>query len=186
MTETRKFHGQDERDAHALAVGKIALAWNEFHETLGELFARLFVKHHHATALAIWHCLDSDRTQRRLLRAMAETQLQWNKKGLEELIWLLNQTDRILSEQRNVGVHAPLMSFTETDGTHKMLPLSMYGNRNAAKIEGRDILSEYAHYEKQIRQMGTFAFALSFKLTDAKHNPDDDWPPRPKLTGRPT
>lgn len=186
MSDEPKFHGQDNKDAHALAIGKIALAWNEFHETLGELFARLFVKFHHATALAIWHCLDSDRTQRRLLRAMAETQLKSNRRGLEELVWLLNQTDQMLSEQRNVGIHAPLMSFTDTDGTHKMLPLSQFGNRNAAKIVGRDVLREYAHYEKQIRQIATFAFALSFKLTDGRYNPDDEWPSRPKLSGRPT
>jgi hypothetical protein len=64
-----------------------------------------------------------------------------------------------------------------------MLPLSHYGNRNAAKIEGRDILQEYAHYEKQIRQMGTFAVALSGKLRN--DTPDDEWPKRPKLSGRP-
>ncbi|MET4151715.1 hypothetical protein BjapCC829_24735 [Bradyrhizobium barranii] len=186
MSDEPKFHGQENKDAHALAIGKIAMGWNEFHETLGELFARLFTKSHHATALAIWHCLDSDRTQRRLLRAMAETQLQWNKRGLEELIWLLNQTDQMLSQQRNVGIHAPLMSFTEADGTHKMLPLSHFGNRNAAQIEGRDILLEYGHYEKQIRQIGGFAFALTFKLTMGKDNTDDTWPQRPKLSGRPT
>lgn len=183
MADEPKFHGQKNRDAHALAIGRIALAWNEFHETLGELFAGLSkVKSQYRSALAIWHCLDSDRTQRRLLRTMAETRLKGNKKGLEELIWLLNQTDRILSEQRNVGIHAPLMSFTDADGTHRMLPLSHYGNRNAAKIEGSDILQEYAHYEKQIRQMGTFAFALGAKLRN--DNTDDQWPKRPKLSGR--
>jgi hypothetical protein len=79
------------KDAHALAIGKIAMAWNEYHELLGNLFASLFTKSHYTTILAIWHCLDNDRTQRRLLRAAAETYLHFDKNGLEELLWLLNK-----------------------------------------------------------------------------------------------
>jgi hypothetical protein len=80
----------DTRDAHALAIGKIAMAWNEYHELLGGLFSGLFTKSHYTTTLAIWHCLDNDRTQRRLLRAAAETYLgqRLDKRGLEELLWL--------------------------------------------------------------------------------------------------
>jgi hypothetical protein len=171
------------KDAHALAIGKMVMAWNEFHEIFGEIFAGLFSKSHWETSLAIWHCLDSDRTQRRLLRAAAETHLQWNKKGLEEILWLLNKTDSLISQQRNVGVHAPLMSMFELDGTHKVLPLAMFGNRNAKQLMGKDILREYAHYEQQIRKMIGFAFALQFKLTSGKHT-DDPWPERPRLTSQ--
>jgi hypothetical protein len=32
--EKPKYHGQEDRDAIALAIGKIVMAWNEFHETL--------------------------------------------------------------------------------------------------------------------------------------------------------
>jgi hypothetical protein len=75
----------DLKDAHALAIGKIVMAWNEYHEIFGEIFAGLFTKSHAETSLAIWNCLDSDRTQRKLLRAAADIHLHWNKKGLEEL-----------------------------------------------------------------------------------------------------
>src|SRR5262249_25924983 len=96
------------RDKHALAIGKIAIAWNEYHEILGELFANLFTLSHYEETLAIWQCLDSDRTQRKLLRAAAETFLRkrsrLDKTGLEELTWLLNKTDTILAQQRNIGV----------------------------------------------------------------------------------
>jgi hypothetical protein len=127
--------------------------------------------------------LDSDRTQRKLLRAAAETYLHWNNKGLEELLWLLNKTDSVLSQQRNVGVHAPLVTQMEMDGSHKILPFVVWGNRNAKRIEGHDILREYAHYEQQIRKMYDFAFALHFKLTLGKYT-DDPFPERPKLSSR--
>jgi hypothetical protein len=173
------------KDAHALAIGKIVMAWNEYHEIFGEIFAGLFTKSHWETSLAIWHCLDSDRTQRKLLRAAAETHLRWNEKGLEELFWLLNKTDSLIAHQRNLGVHAPLMSITELDGTHKVQPLAMLGNRNAKQMVGKDILREYAHYEQQIKEMSSFAYALRFKLALGKHT-DDPWPERPRLSSRPS
>ncbi|MBR0714784.1 hypothetical protein [Bradyrhizobium liaoningense] len=172
------------RDAHALAIGKIAMAWNEYHELLGNLFASLFTKSHFTTTLAIWHCLDNDRTQRRLLRAAAETYLHHDKKGLEELLWLLNKTDTLLAQQRNVGIHAPLNALFEIDGKHKLLSVPGPGNRNAKHLDGRDVLAEYAHYEQQIKKMREFAFALRFKLTVGKHT-DAPWPTRPKLSVRP-
>jgi hypothetical protein len=171
------------RDKHALAIGKIAIAWNEYHELLGELFAGMFTRSHWETSLSLWHCLDSDRTQRKLLRAATETYLHWNKRGQEELRWLLNKTDTILAQQRNVGVHAPLMSLWEIDGSHKILPLAMMGNRNAKQIEGKDILQEYAHYERQIRKMYGFALGLKVKVGFHGRDPDASWPKRPQISG---
>jgi len=177
---------EETRDAHALAIGKIAMAWNEFHELLGSLFANLFTKSHYLTTLAIWHCLDSDRTQRKLLRAAAETYLgqRIDKKGLEELLWLLNKTDTLLSQQRNLRIHAPLNALFEADGGHKLLPVPGPGNRNAKQLDGRDVLKEYSHYEEQIKKMKDFAFGLRFKLTVAGSS-DDPWPERPRITARP-
>jgi hypothetical protein len=172
------------REEHALAIGKIAMAWNEFHELLGVLFASLFTKSHYVTTLAIWHCLDNDRTQRKLLRAAAETHLHWNKKGLEELLWLLNKTDHILSNQRNVGIHAPLNALFERDGEQFLFPVPGPGNRNAKQLDGLVVLKEFAHYEQQIVQMKAFAYSLRFKLSDGKHT-DDPWPERPHLSARP-
>jgi hypothetical protein len=175
----------DTRDAHALAIGKIAIAWNEYHELLGKLFAGLFTLSHYETTLAIWQCFDSDRTQRKLLRAAAQQRLEGltDKTAFEELTWLLNKTDTILAQQRNVGVHAPLMALWEMDGSHKILPHLTTGNRNAKHIEGRNILREYTHYERQIREMITFADALSKKIGYHKRD-SGPWPDRPSLSGR--
>jgi hypothetical protein len=176
------FKDDTDRDVYALAMGKIAMAWNEYHEILGDLFASIFTKSHHSTALEIWHCLDNDRTQRRLLRTAVNTHLSWNKKGVEELNWLLNKTDTLLSAQRNVGVHAPLHALMEVKGVNLMLPIPGPGNRNAKQLYGKEVLKEYAHYEQQLRTICTFATALRFKLREAAHT-DDPWPERPTLSG---
>jgi len=157
------------------------MAWNEYHEVLGSLFASLFTKSHYLTALDIWHCLDNDRTQRRLLRTAANTYLAWNKKGLEELNWLLNKTDTLLSAQRNVGVHAPLNGLFEVEGVSRLYPVPGPGNRNAKQLDGKDVLKEYAHYEQQLRKICIFATALRFKLREGRHT-DDPWPERPMLS----
>ncbi len=172
------------RDVYALAIGRIAIAWNEYHEQLGYLFARFFTKSHYNTALAIWHCLDSDRTQRRLLRSAAATHLSWNTKGLEELNWLLNKTDHVIAMQRNVGIHAPLSALFDVDGTEKLLPVPGPGNRNAKQLDGKEVLAEYAHYELQIRRISEFASALRFKLVEGRYS-KGPWPTRPKISSSP-
>lgn len=171
------------RDKHALAIGKIAVAWNEYHELLGELFAGMFTRSHWETSLSLWHCLDSDRTQRRLLRAAGETYLRSNKRAQEELRWLLNKTDTILAQQRNVGVHAPLMSLWEIDGSHKISSPYFDGQPQSQTNSGQDILQEYAHYERQIRKM--YGFALGLKVKVGFHGKDRTaaWPERPRITG---
>src|SRR3954470_20045175 len=66
-----KYHGQDDWDAHALAIGKIVMAWNQYQEMLGEIFAGLFGRRDWRLALAAWHALDNDRAQRSMLDAIA-------------------------------------------------------------------------------------------------------------------
>jgi hypothetical protein len=175
----------EDADAHALAIGKIAMAWNEYHELLGDLFASLFTKSHYNTTLAIWHCLDSDRTQRKLLRTAAETYLSQriDKKGRDELLWLLNKTDTVLSQVRNVGIHAPLSDLIGVHNVQSLVPIRSPGNRNAKQLEGRYVLKEYAHYEQQIRKMNEFAYGLRFKLSLG--HADDPWPERPRISARP-
>jgi len=55
-------------EEYALAVGKVAYAWNYLHERLGELFV-VVSGAKQSVALAIWYSTKSDRTQRDMLRA---------------------------------------------------------------------------------------------------------------------
>jgi flagellar biosynthesis chaperone FliJ len=182
MTEAEKatYYGLAELDKHALAVGRIVLAWSEFQEVLGQVYAGLFGKKGWAKALTNWQALKSDHQQRQMLRKVVPDKLAMDEKAKEELIWLLDQTDEVIADKRNVGVHAPLMSFTDEKGKHKILPLAMFGNKRAALLAGKDILTEYDHYERQIRKMATYATAIEYNISPVRAG-GVIWPDRPKV-----
>jgi Na+-translocating ferredoxin:NAD+ oxidoreductase RnfG subunit len=180
MTEAEKFYGQADRDKHALAVGRIVLAWSEFQEVLGQLYAGLFGKEGWVKALTEWQAQKSDHQQRQLLRKVVPDNLAMDEKTKEELIWLLDQTDEVIADQRNVGVHAPLMSFTDEKGKHQIVPLAMFGNKRAASLAGKDILTEYDHYEGQIRKIATYAIAIQHNISPVRAG-EVVWPDRPKF-----
>jgi len=180
-----KFHGQELKDKHAVAIGRIAMAWNELHENLAEFFGQLFEEADYGLALTSWHALVSDNAQREMLRAVAEVKLGNESKAYKELYWSLKQIKKQISNLRNTGVHMPLMSFTDLasdDRTHQILPLSMFGNRKAIAMEtsGKDILKEYADYERQIRNIGSYCFAIMFNVSPRRAGPEK-WPGRPNL-----
>jgi hypothetical protein len=151
----------------------------EYQEELSTLFGKLFTRADWPLALSTWHALDSDRSQRRML---LRAKLKLDDPLLAEIKWLVDNSDYI-ADQRNIGIHMPLMKYTELDGTFRILPLAMFGNPKAVKMTGRDLVKEYAHYERQIRKMFSYAAALSFALTP-KHRRRGRpvLPERPKLT----
>jgi hypothetical protein len=181
--DTRK---QDLRDAHALAIGRIVIAWNEFQEDLGLIFARLFHRTDYRSALAAWHALENDRAQREMLRAVAKLKLGSESKAFRETNWLLEQAHQQLSNQRNFGIHTPLIVHWDNrdnvppERVFSMVPLDMFGNRRAAAMTGKDLLKEFAHYEEQIRKMSSFASLIEVNLSPRRVGPES-WPERPQL-----
>lgn len=168
--------------AHERAIGKIVIAWNEYQAMLAQLFGKLFGRTGWSLALAAWHALDNDRAQRNMLRVVARAKLKPNNPLLAEIEWLINASNHI-ADQRNIGIHMPLMRYTDLDGNFQVLPLAMFGDQKAAKMTGRDLLKEYAHYEHQIRKMLLYAVAIDFALTPKKHRQGSAaLPERPKLT----
>lgn len=173
---------QADREAHAIAIGKIAMGWNEFHSILHELFAGLFGVRSYALAYNAWSAIPSDKSQRDMLRAVAQSKLRPGSRELKDLLWLLEKTNEIVSGQRNIGIHTTLWSLIELDGTHKFIPVATNA-RTAQALAGADILKEYAHYEKQIRKMLMFAVGLQFALSPRRKG-KRHWPERPVLSKR--
>jgi hypothetical protein len=141
MSDNKKYHGQENKDAIALAIGKIVMAWNEFHEALGELYAAIGGRQKWHQSLDEWHSIRADHTQRMKLLEAAKASL--TGRVAEETIWVVENTNTLIANQRNICVHMPLMSFTDEDGVHQMLPLTLFGNRRAIDMVGRDLLGEY-------------------------------------------
>lgn len=171
------------RDAHDLAIGRIVTAWNEYQEELGELYGNLFSRRDWKLAMASWHALENDRAQRAMLAAAAKRKLKSNSRALKEILWLVKATDGMISDQRNTGIHMPLMSFTDADGSHRMLPLAMFGHNRALRMVGKDLLREFAHYYSQIKQMRSLATAVMFNITPrSRRKGKVAWPKRPSLS----
>jgi len=183
MIDNQPFHGQAERDAHALAIGKIAMAWNEYHSILGELYSDLFTHGRNwQLALAAWHSIPSDKTQRDMLRKVAELKFKTSSRELKEINWLLEKTNEVVSVQRNIGLHTLLWSFVADDGKHLILPI-VSNDRTAKALANTKVLHEYIHYEKQIRKMLSFAVGLQFALSPRRKG-KKQWPERPALSKR--
>jgi len=172
-------------EAHERAIGKIAIAWNEYQTQLGELFGKLFGRKQWPLALAAWHALENERAQRAMLAAVARAKLKATDPLRGELLWLLTSTDGMISEQRNTGAHMPLMRYWDESGNFHIMPLTIHDNKRAAKMTGRNLLTEFGHCEQQIRKMHGYAVAISFALTPRNlRRGSAKMPKRPQLHGR--
>jgi hypothetical protein len=169
-------------EAHERAIGKIVIAWNEYQTQLGDVFGKLFGQKQWSLALAAWHVLENERAQRAMLAAVARAKLKATDPLRGELLWLLASTDGMISEQRNTGVHMPLMRYWDENGNFHILPLTTHDNKRAAKMTGRNLLTEFGHYERQIREMRGYAMAISFALTPkGRRRGSAKMPNRPQL-----
>ncbi len=175
---TEQHHGQAAKDAHALAIGKIVMAWNEFHECLGEMYAEICGRDNWQASLAEWHSLRSDYQQRLKLAEASKAHLTGH--ALEETIWVIDSTNQMVSGQRNIGVHMPLMSYTDIDGMHQMLPLAMFGNRRAIGMMGKNLLAEYEHFRSQIARLSFYAGNIRYNISPIRQGAEK-WEERPTL-----
>ena len=173
-----KYHGQENKDAIALAIGKIVMVWNEFHEKLAETYAEICGRDKWHQSLDEWHRIRDDRAQRMKLLGAAKANL--TGRALEETIWVVENTDTLIANQRNIGVHMPLMSFTDADGVHQMLPHTLWGNKRAICMIGRDLLGEYEHFRSQIAKMSFFAGSIRYNIAPGRQGPEE-WDKRPTL-----
>src|SRR5665213_1757972 len=103
-------------ELYAVAVGRVAHAWNY----LQEKFALLFVEVTGADrtlALAVWYSVSNDRTQRGMLKAAinAGPERKWESAHLSGvrsgLLWLLSEAET-LGDARNDAIHAPCSAIT--------------------------------------------------------------------------
>jgi hypothetical protein len=174
----KKWRAQELHDAHALAIGRLVIAWNNFQEQLAELFARLFGKERWDEALAAWQALVNDGAQRDMLVAVARSKLGDESPAFKKILWISEQAKQQLADNRNFGIHTPLMIFTDIDGTTNIFPSDIFGNVRArsSKIRDKDLVELFSTYELQIRKMTTFALAVGFHISDPEVHPLPDKP----------
>lgn len=172
---------------YVMAIGQLALAWNDLHETLGSLFIDITVVVDEKISAA-WQSLGSDRAKRGMLEAVAKSlspsDIKKNPRGKDDLIWLLRRVTS-LEEDRNNAIHSPLRTYDgpiwEMLGKPRgIAPDDSSGNARAKKLLKKNLLIEYRYCRDAVIILRDYAEAIQ----DAWSYPKNPWPERPQLPNR--
>jgi hypothetical protein len=146
---------------YVTAIGQAAIAWNGLHEALRDLFW-LLSNGNKPTSSAIWYSIKSDRSQRDMIRAIANSHVQTGDISqivFKRIDWLLGQCDTI-ANARNDMVHSPLI-FSEQRGVY---PNTYAGNPLAKRLLNKELLSEFRWCREAALTLTDFAMRLHINL----------------------
>jgi hypothetical protein len=187
---------------YVIAIGQLALAWNELHESLALLFIELLANGRAYPATDIWNAATFDRPKRQLIKSLLRTaNLKYPAKPLlkTDLEWLLAQTDKV-EDARNDAVHAPLTFTSEgaalsilTSGGNKKVPVTItvnrvvpstaFDNRRAMKLLNKDLLTEFRWCRDMSLSLTEYVGEV-YEAIAANPPGSDAWPTRPALPSR--
>ena len=169
------------------ALGQLALAWNDLQESLAELFMTLMMNGPPKAGdfvdyrpLWIWHSIQSDRSQRKMLKEVIEhSKIDWGRPDLKrDADWLISKAIA-LEDRRNDAIHSPLfLPFESALGPPRVLPSLRLLNPRARKLlKRRDLLSEFGH----CRDVALILSDYAQEMYAALINPQRIWPDKPSL-----
>jgi hypothetical protein len=134
-------------DSYCAKLGQLVYAWNQLQDHLSELFWAVTGITNGAIPLSIWNSVQSDRSQRHMLRVAAQARAdaaldKFPHSTLgKEIIWLLCEVDK-LANQRNNIVHSPYILVT-WPAPMRLIPVTFRGNRLAKNLKNKDLLNEF-------------------------------------------
>jgi len=178
---------EDPTDPITKAIGRTVMEWNDMCESFGLLFGAIIHPSQpwSPIAMAVWHSTTSDRAQRDMLREAALAIPDEAKKGLpklaEDIGWLCERANS-LADRRNDVVHAPLtmeLDRIEPSKVIAVIPATFFGHPRALKLEGKDLIAEFALYTSYAGKLKIFSRQMmtSIQAGQAVHA----WPDRPQL-----
>lgn len=171
----------------SVELGYLAVAWNQLHLNLLALFVLLLGARREPHAKALWYSLDSDFSQRKLLRTIIDTEIKilpQSERTLpatqaEDILWLLDQIDNSLRHKRNNAIHAPLMVIQGVvDDAIKIWGEVHFDPQNprAKPLRSKNLIQEYKDYTALTEGLATYAIQIVYALRFGGHHP---WPDRP-------
>jgi hypothetical protein len=167
---------------YVAAIGQAAVTWNGLHEALRGLFTTIGNNDFPASS-AMWYSLRSDRSQRQLIKALAQSAREHGEMGdaiFSRIEWLMKQAD-ILADARDNAIHAPLVlsPMLHDLGAPLRVRLDVRGGHPRAKqLFNKDLLSEY----RWCRDMGRTLTDFCMRLDMAICYPSD---PLPEISSLP-
>jgi len=166
---------------YALALGEIALAWNDLHVSLSFVFCSILGvgNFNIGPFQAIWQKITNDRMQRNVLVAVAkEAEFALSsREQFEDIKWLCDQATN-LEDFRNDALHSPLWGI----GPKNIAPVTGLGHPRATKLYGKDLLAEFRLCRESITTLRNYAMQID-ECLQTRHG---GWPKRPKMPRRPS
>lgn len=185
----------DEFQPYSIALGQLALAWNDLHEHLGFVFCSMMgdfsaVDITAVRSLEIWHSCYQDRAAREMLRACADVEDDDFDKRFgdvrREILWLLRKVESV-EEVRNNAIHSPLMSTIEEASLNaikwprRVHAFTWFGHRRARKLaKTLDLLMTFVWCRDTALTLRDYAAEIESHLTGAQSS----LPERPVLPNR--
>ena len=170
-------------------LGYLAVCWNQIHHNLSSIFSVLLKSRDGYAGQTIWHAVDSDFTQRKMLRALLELDdkmptgeryLRLPKDHQEDILWILNQIDESFRHKRNNAIHAPLMIVRHlVDDGFKITVQAHFNPHNprARPLRDKDIKKEYREYAEFAEMLSGYSHRIWVALVTST----SPWPDRPPL-----
>jgi hypothetical protein len=179
---------EPEFEPYALAIGRLALAWNDLHERLAHLFWILMGAGFADRPIALWNSANFDRPRREMLKAAAGAasprELEQFPRMADDIKWLCDRTEDF-ENIRNDAVHSPLFlagSWTPFGiPATRVFPNDLLQNTRAARLIGKDLLAEFSWCYSSVIVLRDFAAFLDRALTAE----GAAWPDRLALPARP-
>jgi hypothetical protein len=179
---------------YALAIGQMALAWNDLQERLSLLFDQVLGMPGHNASLKIWHSTTQDRAAREMLKAILdEVPLRWLRgfpNAQDDIEWVLAKTENLENERNNI-IHAPLIFVGHPPNAGqlpnplyppKVVPQWFLGHKRAKNLLEKDILVTYRRCRDTALILRDFVVDITFALGQRSAPPP--WPKRPSLPNR--
>ena len=176
-------------------LGRLANAWNHLHHNLSSLFSLILRCPNAYVGQALWHSLESDVLQRKMLRSLitaddlplpaAISHHQYKplltKFQAHEILYVLNEIDNNLRHKRNNAIHAPLilMSGINNKGVRSWAEAHFNTQNPRAKpLLGKDLIDEFRRYSEDLERLSTYANEMWLALNPF-YSPRHSWPERP-------
>ncbi|MBV8891278.1 MAG: hypothetical protein JO266_04760 [Acidobacteria bacterium] len=175
---------------YTIALGRLALAWNDLQEHLADLFWTVMSVPQKGdmvnyAPLHVWHSLRADLAQREMLRAaIKHTSTDWGRPRFkEDCAWLVNKATE-LSYVRNDAIHAPLFLKDKSlwgmavSTNEPVAPASWLFNPRAAGLEAgltkrnTNLLGEFTYCHNMAIVLADFAEDITRALINRQsHGP---------------
>lgn len=162
----------------ALALGQVALAWNDLHLSLSGLFGTVVHIGNGVMSGAIWNSLHSDKAQRDMLQAAITTNAlgyELKNKTREEILWVLNRSQK-LANDRNNALHVPLVRAAEGE----VVSFFGLGNQRALNLKDNNLERLFSCVYEDIMILSGYVDGIEESI----RRPQIDFPIRPRLTNR--